>query len=107
MANSNSPPPSYDTVLPSISRFRARSAVRGGSPGDAYLRIQQQILNILQRIHFRLHPRKKYKHPVEVKVEKTIIKPLDATQYLDVIIDKTIKVEKSSSTSRIENGWTH
>ncbi|CAF1507071.1 unnamed protein product [Adineta ricciae] len=29
-ANSNSPSPSYDTVLPSISQPRARSAVRGG-----------------------------------------------------------------------------
>ena len=44
-----------------------------------------------EMIHFRLHPRKKYKHPVEVKVENTIIKPLDATRYLGVIIDKQLK----------------
>ncbi|CAF1499505.1 unnamed protein product [Adineta ricciae] len=42
-------------------------------------------------IHFRLHPRKKYKHSVEVKVENTTIKPLDATGYLGVIIDKELK----------------
>ncbi|CAF1243221.1 unnamed protein product [Adineta ricciae] len=39
----------------------------------------------------RLHPRKKYKHSVEVKVENTTIKPLDATGYLGVIIDKELK----------------
>ncbi|CAF1130161.1 unnamed protein product [Adineta ricciae] len=39
----------------------------------------------------RLHPRKKYKHPVEAKVENTTIKPLDATRYLGVIIDKQLK----------------
>ncbi|CAF1471154.1 unnamed protein product [Adineta ricciae] len=44
-----------------------------------------------EMIHFRLHSRKKYKHPVEVKVENTIIKPLDATRYLGVIIDKQLK----------------
>jgi len=41
-------------------------------------------------IHFSLHPRKKYKHPVQVKVENTIIKPLDCTRYLGVIIDKKL-----------------
>ncbi|CAF3093128.1 unnamed protein product [Rotaria sp. Silwood2] len=41
-------------------------------------------------IHFSIHPRKKYKHPVEVKVENTIIKPLEHTRYLGVIIDKTL-----------------
>ncbi|CAF1418063.1 unnamed protein product [Adineta ricciae] len=44
-----------------------------------------------EMIHFRLHPRKKYKHPVEAKVENTTIKPLDATRYLGVIIDKQLK----------------
>ena len=44
-----------------------------------------------EMIHFRLHPRKKYKHPVEVKVENTTIKPLDATRYLGVIFDKQLK----------------
>ena len=42
-------------------------------------------------IHFRLHPRKKYKRPVEVKVENTIIKPLESTRYLGVIFDKQLK----------------
>ncbi|CAF1478633.1 unnamed protein product [Adineta ricciae] len=42
-------------------------------------------------VHFRLHPRKKYKHSVEVNVENTIIKPLDVTRYLAVIIDKQLK----------------
>jgi len=41
-------------------------------------------------IHFSTHPRKKYKHPVVVKVEDTIIKPLDYTRYLGVIIDKKL-----------------
>jgi len=41
-------------------------------------------------IHFSLHPRKKYKNPVTVKVEDTIIKPLDSTRYLGVIIDKQL-----------------
>ena len=41
-------------------------------------------------IHFSLHPRKKYKHPVEVKVENTIITPEDSTRYLGVIIDKQL-----------------
>jgi hypothetical protein len=41
-------------------------------------------------IHFRLHPRKQYKHPVKVKVEDTIIKPLDSTRYLGVIIDQRL-----------------
>jgi len=41
-------------------------------------------------IHFSIHPRKKYKNPVTVKVENTIIKPLDSTRYLGVIIDKTL-----------------
>ena len=44
-----------------------------------------------EMIHFSIHPRKKYKHPVEVKVEDIIIKPLDATRYLGVIIDKQLK----------------
>ncbi|CAF1527231.1 unnamed protein product [Adineta ricciae] len=42
-------------------------------------------------IHFSLHPRKKYKNPVIVKVENTTIKPLDSTRYLGVIIDKRLK----------------
>jgi exonuclease III len=41
-------------------------------------------------IHFSVHPRKKYKNPVTVKVENTIIKPLDSTRYLGVIIDKKL-----------------
>nr|ACY69870.1 AP-like endonuclease/reverse transcriptase [Adineta vaga] len=42
-------------------------------------------------IHFSIHPRKHYKNPVKVKVEDTIIKPLDSTRYLGVIIDKRLK----------------
>ncbi|CAF0779354.1 unnamed protein product, partial [Adineta ricciae] len=42
-------------------------------------------------IHFSLHPRKKYKNPVIVKVENTLIKPLDYTRYLGVIVDKRLK----------------
>ena len=41
-------------------------------------------------IHFSIHPKKYYKHPVEVKVENTIIRPLDSTRYLGVIIDKKL-----------------
>ena len=41
-------------------------------------------------IHFSVRPRKKYKHPVTVKVEDTIIEPLDSTRYLGVIIDKQL-----------------
>ncbi|CAF1148876.1 unnamed protein product [Rotaria magnacalcarata] len=43
-----------------------------------------------EMIHFTIHPRKKFKHQVEVKVDNTIIKPLDHTRYLDVIIDKRL-----------------
>ena len=42
-------------------------------------------------VHFSLHPRKKYKNPVIVKVENTLIKPLDSTRYLGVSIDKRLK----------------
>ncbi|CAF1942358.1 unnamed protein product [Rotaria magnacalcarata] len=43
-----------------------------------------------EMIHFTIHPRKTYKHPVEVKCDNTIIKPLDHTRYLGVIIDKRL-----------------
>ncbi|CAF3407919.1 unnamed protein product [Rotaria socialis] len=43
-----------------------------------------------EMIHFIIHPRKKYKHPVEAKVDNTTIKPLDHTRYLGVIIDKQL-----------------
>ena len=42
-------------------------------------------------IHFTVHPKKKYKHPVVVKVDNVNIKPLDAIRYLGVIIDKQLK----------------
>ena len=42
-------------------------------------------------IHFSLHPRKKYKNPVIVKLENTTIKPLEHTRYLVIIIDKRLK----------------
>ena len=41
-------------------------------------------------VHFTVHPRKKYKNPINVKVEDTIIKPVDSTRYLGVIIDKNL-----------------
>lgn len=44
-----------------------------------------------EMIHFTLHPKKKYKHSVMVKVDNVNIKPLDATRYLGVIIDKQLK----------------
>ncbi|CAF2114894.1 unnamed protein product [Rotaria magnacalcarata] len=43
-----------------------------------------------EMIHFTIHLRKKYKHPVEVKVDNTTIKPLDHARYLGVIIDKQL-----------------
>ncbi|CAF1504588.1 unnamed protein product [Adineta ricciae] len=42
-------------------------------------------------IYVSIHPRKQYKNPVKVKVENTIIKPLDFTRYLCVILDKRLK----------------
>lgn len=42
-------------------------------------------------IHFNVHPRRKYKHEVSVRVEETMIKPKDSTRYLGVIIDKELK----------------
>ena len=42
-------------------------------------------------IHFSYHPRKKYRHPVKVKVNNNIIRPLESTKYLGVIIDKQLK----------------
>ena len=42
-------------------------------------------------IHFSYHPRKQYKHPVEVRVDNVIIQPLESTRYLGVIIDKQLK----------------
>ena len=42
-------------------------------------------------IHFSLHPQKKYKNPVVVKVEDTIIKRLDASRYSGLTIDKQLK----------------
>lgn len=44
-----------------------------------------------EMIHFSIHPRKKYKHPVAVKVEGTIVQPIDSARYLGVIIDKQLK----------------
>ena len=41
-------------------------------------------------IHFSIHPNKNYPHPVEVTVGNAIIKPLDSTRYLGVIIDKKL-----------------
>ena len=41
-------------------------------------------------IYFSIHPKKKYKHPVQVTVENTIITPLDSTRYLGVMIGKKL-----------------
>jgi hypothetical protein len=43
-----------------------------------------------EMIHFSIYSRKKYKNPVIVKVEDTVIQPLSSTGYLDVIIDKRL-----------------
>lgn len=45
-------------------------------------------------IHFNVHPRRKYKFEVTVKVEDTMITPKDSTRYLGVIIDKELKWNK-------------
>jgi hypothetical protein len=45
-------------------------------------------------IHFNVHPRRKCKHEVAVKVEDTMITPKDETRYLGVIIDKELKWEQ-------------
>ncbi|CAF1684172.1 unnamed protein product, partial [Adineta ricciae] len=45
-------------------------------------------------IHFSIRPRKKYKNPVEVKMENTIITPVEHTRYLGVIIDKRLNWRK-------------
>lgn len=42
-------------------------------------------------VHFSLHPRKKYKNPLVVKVDNVEVKPVDHTRYLGVIIDKRLK----------------
>ena len=44
-----------------------------------------------EMIHFTVHPRKKYKPPVTVKIENTTIQPVDTARYLGVIIDKQLK----------------
>ncbi|CAF3555825.1 unnamed protein product [Rotaria socialis] len=41
-------------------------------------------------VHFSIHPRKKYKNPVQVKVEDIIIQPATSTRYLGVIIDNRL-----------------
>jgi hypothetical protein len=45
-------------------------------------------------IHFNVHPRRKYKNEVSVKVEDTMIIPKDSSRYLGVIIDKELKWNK-------------
>ncbi|CAF3301997.1 unnamed protein product [Rotaria sp. Silwood2] len=41
-------------------------------------------------VHFTVHPRKKYKNPVTVKIDDISIKPSNSTRYLGIIIDKTL-----------------
>jgi hypothetical protein len=55
----------------------------------------------VESIHFSPHPKKKYKNPVVIKVEDTILKPLDSTRYLGVIIDK--KLNWRSHLNHIES----
>jgi hypothetical protein len=43
-----------------------------------------------EMIHFSPHPRKRYKHPVAIKIEQSTIKPQDSTRYLGVIIDRKL-----------------
>ncbi|CAF2986948.1 unnamed protein product, partial [Rotaria sp. Silwood2] len=41
-------------------------------------------------VHFTVHPRKKYKNSVTVKLDDINIKPSNSTRYLGIIIDKTL-----------------
>jgi hypothetical protein len=41
-------------------------------------------------IHSSLHPKKKYKNPLSVKVNNTIITPVDTARYLGVVIDNEL-----------------
>jgi exonuclease III len=47
-----------------------------------------------EMIHFRLHPRKRYAHQLEIKVDNTTIEPVDAARYLGVIIDNQLNWRK-------------
>lgn len=44
-----------------------------------------------EMLHFNVHPRRKYKYEVSIKVEDTMIIPKDKSRYLGVIIDKELK----------------
>lgn len=85
-----------DTALWTSSNSIASLSLRLQQSVDAFgcwckswkLRLQPTKTEM---IHFSVHPRKKYKHPVTVKVENTIIHPIDAARYLGVIIDKQLK----------------
>jgi Reverse transcriptase (RNA-dependent DNA polymerase) len=44
-----------------------------------------------EMIHFSSHPKKKYKNPLSVKVNNTIITPTDTTRYLGVVIDNKLR----------------
>ncbi|CAF1093522.1 unnamed protein product [Rotaria sp. Silwood1] len=41
-------------------------------------------------VHFTVHPCKKFKNPISVKIDDTIVKTSNSTRYLGVIIDKTL-----------------
>ncbi|CAF3893110.1 unnamed protein product [Rotaria sp. Silwood1] len=41
-------------------------------------------------VHFTLHPRRKFKNPVSVKIDNVTIQPTNSTRYLGIIIDKTL-----------------
>ena len=54
-----------------------------------------------QLIYFSPHPKKKYKHQVEINVGNTIIKPQVSARYLGVIFDH--KLNWRTHTKRIES----
>ena len=79
----------YATKLPSLTGRLQQSIDAFASWCESW-KLQLQPTKT-EMIHFRIHPRKRYKHSVEVKVGDITIKPLDATRYLGVIIDSRLK----------------
>ncbi|CAF3388564.1 unnamed protein product [Rotaria sp. Silwood2] len=43
-----------------------------------------------ERVHFTVHPRRKFKNPISVKIDDLTIQPTHSTRYLGTIIDKTL-----------------
>ncbi|CAF2154520.1 unnamed protein product [Rotaria magnacalcarata] len=44
----------------------------------------------VELVHFSIHPRNKYKNPVQVKVENIIIQPATSTRYLGMTMDNRL-----------------